>query len=116
MNGLIRILIICHIGLTSQILCQKIEQTAVARGWTISTTAASSNEWTKHLPSADIILLEPQVAHLWNEILPHAQQRGIPLAKVNPVAFATMNGEQVLDQVLFLMDSARKEKNKNKRT
>lgn len=103
MNEIIHLLIICHLGLTSNLLCQKIQSAANTCKWNIQLTSTSSNEWDKHLETADVILLEPQVAYLWDEILPLAESKGIPLAKVHPVAFATMNGEAILDQVFSLL-------------
>lgn len=101
----IRILIICHLGLTSQILCQKIQSIAKAKELNICITSTSESEWKKYFSKADVILLEPQVAYLWKQIQPLAHEYQIQLAKVHPIAFATMDASDILEQALSLLEA-----------
>lgn len=107
MNRTIRLLMICGWGASSSILCQKINEAASKKGISLKAKAAGVKDWTKHLPSADIILIEPQISHLRNEIEPIANAHQKLFALVDPVAFATMNGEQLLNQATNLLSTSR---------
>lgn len=105
MDQTIRLLMICGWGATSSILCQKINEAASKKGVSLTAKAVGIKDWTKHLPSADIILIEPQVSHLQKEIEQIASAHQKRVAPVDPVAFATMNGDQLLKQATNLLSA-----------
>jgi cellobiose PTS system EIIB component len=107
MNHTIRLLVICSWGATSSVLCQKINETAFKKGIALRAKAVGVKDWSEHLQSADLIMIEPQISHLRNEIEPVAKAHRKPFAQVDPVAFATMNGDQLLKQAALLLSTYR---------
>ncbi|MBH8606846.1 PTS sugar transporter subunit IIB [Thermoactinomyces sp. CICC 10521] len=103
MNHAIRLMIVCSLGASSGALCRKINEAARKRGLELIAESTSALRWAEQLSRADVILYEPQISHLKTEMAKIADEEGIPLAMVDPVAFATMSGEKVLDQVLTLI-------------
>ncbi|MFC7439868.1 PTS sugar transporter subunit IIB [Laceyella putida] len=103
MSHSIRLLVICSWGATSGVLCQKINKAAQEKGIPLVAEAIGTSEYPSKLPLCDAILLEPQIGHHKRELQKAADAQAIPLDMVDPVAFATMNGEKVLEQVLALI-------------
>ncbi|SEM92881.1 PTS sugar transporter subunit IIB [Lihuaxuella thermophila] len=103
MSKPIRLLILCSMGMTSGILCKKVTDAAVHRRIQLVAEASGVAHFRFKAKEADAVLLEPQVRHLIKELGPIAIQHHIPLEPIDPVAFATMNGEKVLNQVLSML-------------
>jgi PTS system cellobiose-specific IIB component len=105
MNPTIHLMIVCSLGATSSVLCQKIQDAARKRGISLIAESTGIGEWTVKLSEVNAVLLEPQIRHLKKELEQIAKKHQKPLALVDPIAFATMNGEKVLDQVLKLLQT-----------
>ncbi|AUS09875.1 hypothetical protein C1X05_14290 [Laceyella sacchari] len=102
MGRTIRLLLVCSWGASSGVLCRKINEAAQDKGVPLVAEAVGIHECQAKLPLVDVILLEPQIGHHKRDLQKKADAHAIPLAMVNPVAFATMNGEKVLEQAMAL--------------
>ncbi|MFC4547608.1 PTS sugar transporter subunit IIB [Paenactinomyces guangxiensis] len=99
----IRLIILCNLGISSTALCQKVNEAAVQRGIHLEVTAVGTVEFKKNPKDADLVLLEPQVRHLKSELQQITRKQNIPLELADPIAFVTMDGEKVLNQVLQIL-------------
>ncbi|WP_241154452.1 PTS sugar transporter subunit IIB [Staphylospora marina] len=99
---MIRVLVLCSQGLSSNILVRRLSEAARERG--ISLEARARSVWNREEWSpADVILLEPQVAHLRSKLTPYAERTGAVLDRVETTAFLTMDGHRVLNGILRLL-------------
>jgi PTS system cellobiose-specific IIB component len=99
----IRLLILCSWGATSSRLAKQVQEAANRRGISLVADADGISAFKQGQKPCDVALLEPQVRHLKKEVSKAASERGIPWDLVDPVAFATMDGDRVLEQVLQLI-------------
>jgi PTS system cellobiose-specific IIB component len=93
-------MILCHWGATSSVLCKKVQDAATKKGISLDAEAAGITQFRNKARDLDLVLLEPQVRHLQKEIESITRKHQIPLQLVDSISFATMNGDQVLKQVL----------------
>ncbi|MFS8630585.1 MAG: PTS sugar transporter subunit IIB [Bacillales bacterium] len=99
----IRLIILCSWGATSSQLAKKVEEAAAKRNINIVADAGGTGEFKKQAANFDVALLEPQVRHLKKEMTKIAEEHNIPIDLVDQRAFALMDGDKVLDQVLELV-------------
>ena len=62
-----------------------------------------AGEFSKNAGQYDVALLEPQVRHLKKEVSKAAEKYNIPVDLVDQRAFALMDGNAVLDQILKML-------------
>lgn len=99
----IRLIILCSWGATSSQLAKKVEEAAAKRNINIVADAGGTGEFKKQAANFDVALLEPQVRHLKKEMTKIAEEHNIPIDLIDQRAFALMDGDKVLDQVLELV-------------
>lgn len=102
-NETIKLIILCSWGATSSQLAKKVQEAADKRGIQLIADAGGTGEFKNKASQYDVALLEPQVRHLRKEVSKVAEQYDIPVELVNQQAFALMDGDKVLDQVLNLL-------------
>jgi PTS system, Lactose/Cellobiose specific IIB subunit. len=100
----IKLIILCSWGATSSQLAKKVQQAAEARGINLKADAGGTGEFSKNASQYDVALLEPQVRHLKKEVSTIADKYNIPVDLVDSRAFALMDGNAVLDQVLKMLN------------
>ncbi|GAK12336.1 PTS sugar transporter subunit IIB [Geomicrobium sp. JCM 19039] len=100
----INVIILCSWGATSSQLAKKVQQAAEKRGITAKIDAGGTGDFKDKASDYDVALLEPQVRHLRKEVTRIAEPHNVPVEMVDQTAFALMNGDKVLDQVLQLME------------
>lgn len=103
-NETIKLIILCSWGATSSQLAKKVQEAADKRGIKLKADAGGTGEFKNKASQYDVALLEPQVRHLKKEVSKIAEQHNIPVELVNQQAFALMDGDKVLDQVLNLLN------------
>lgn len=103
----LKVIILCSWGATSSSLAQKVEEAAKRRGVSVTAESGGTSDFKRKAADFDVALLEPQVRHLKREMQAVAAEHHIPLEMVDPQAFALMNGDKVLDQVLHLAGEAK---------
>ena len=55
----------------------------------------------------DVILLGPQVRHLYQEVVDKFESTGIPIAVIDQTAYGMMDGEKVLKTAIKMMKAAK---------
>lgn len=100
----IKLIILCSWGATSSQLAKKVQEAADKRGIEMTCDAGGTGEFKKKASQYNVALLEPQVRHLKKEVSKIAEEHGIPLEIVDQRAFALMDGDKVLDQVLKMLE------------
>jgi PTS system cellobiose-specific IIB component len=103
MNEQIKLIILCSWGATSSQLAKKVTEAAKKRNLDLIADAGGTGEFKKQAANYNVALLEPQVRHLKKEVTKIAEENHIPVDLVDQRAFALMDGDKVLDQVLQLL-------------
>ncbi|HLR09297.1 MAG TPA: PTS sugar transporter subunit IIB [Bacillota bacterium] len=101
----IKLIILCSWGATSSQLAKKVQEAAENRGIDLEAHAGGTGEFKEKADQYNVALLEPQVRHLKKEVSKVADAHNIPLELVDQRAFALMDGDKVLDQVLNMVDN-----------
>ncbi|WP_018923938.1 PTS sugar transporter subunit IIB [Salsuginibacillus kocurii] len=101
-NEPIKLVILCSWGATSSQLAQKVQEAAKKREVNLEAYAGGTGEFKEKAAQYNVALLEPQVRHLRKEMTKVADEYNIPIELVDQRAFALMDGDKVLDQVLKL--------------
>lgn len=97
-----KVLLICQAGMSTAIMCKKIEESARKDGEEIEISAAGLDAAAAESAGKDIILLAPQVKYAAKEVrndVPHH----IPIMIIPSQDFGLMNGSEVyrkMNQVL----------------
>ncbi|QDI91422.1 PTS sugar transporter subunit IIB [Salicibibacter halophilus] len=100
----IKAIILCSWGATSSQLAKKVEEAAKKRGVEAQIYAGGTSDFKDKAAEYDVALLEPQVRHLRKEVNRIAEPHNIPVELVDQRAFALMDGDKVLDQVLNMAE------------
>lgn len=97
-------IILCSWGATSSSLAKNVNDAAKKRNIDIEVDAGSTIDFKKKADEYDVALLEPQVRHLKNEIEEIGKKHSVKVDLIDMQAFATFDGEKVLDQILSLIN------------
>ncbi|NSL52210.1 PTS sugar transporter subunit IIB [Calidifontibacillus erzurumensis] len=100
----IKLIILCSWGATSSQLAKKVQQAAEARGINLVVDAGGTGEFNQKASQYHAVLLEPQVRHMKKEVTKTAEKYNTPVELVDQMAFALMDGNKVLDQVLSMLN------------
>ncbi len=100
---MIRVLIVCSWGMSTSLLVDSMLAAAVARKYELTVEALSAGEYAAKVEECDVVLIAPQIRHLRKSIEKLAMAAGKPVALIEPFHYATMNGQAVLEQVLYLL-------------
>lgn len=107
---MIQVLIVCSWGMSTSLLVESMLAAAVARKCELSIEALSAGEYAAKVDDCDVVLIAPQIRHLRKSIEKLAASAGKPVALIEPFHYATMNGQAVLEQVLYLLSSTQEGK------
>jgi len=107
---MIRVLIVCSWGMSTSLLVDSMLAAAVARKCELIVEALSAGEYAAKVEECDVVLIAPQIRHLRKSIEKLAMAAGKPVALIEPFHYATMNGQAVLEQVLYLLASTQEGK------
>lgn len=92
-----KILLLCSGGLSTGILVKKMETAAERQGFACKIWAAPAASAGEEGADADLILLGPQVRFQMETV---KAQVSCPVVSIDPAAYGTMNGENVLGQAM----------------
>ncbi len=98
-------IILCSWGATSSSLAKNVNDAAKKEGIEIQVDAGSTIDFKKDAANYDVALLEPQVRHLLKEVEEIGKKNNVKVALVDMQAFATLDGEKVLKQIIDLYES-----------
>ncbi len=92
----------CQAGMSTSLLVHKMNQSAQARGISCFIKAYSANTLEREVPSADVVLLGPQLIYLMSDAKRFADPLKIPVAIIRMQDYGMVNGAVVLDYALEL--------------
>lgn len=101
--GKLNILLCGSAGMSTSLLISKMEASAKARKIDCKIWAVGSTEVNNEVEKADVLLLGPQVRSMLNQMKKVCETKGIPVDSINPVPYGLCNGEEVLNQAIFLI-------------
>jgi len=96
--------------MSTSLLVDSMLAAAVARKYELTVEALSAGEYAAKVEECDVVLIAPQIRHLRKSIEKLAMAAGKPVALIEPFHYATMNGQAVLEQVLYLLASTQEGK------
>lgn len=104
-NESIKAIILCSWGATSSQLAKKVQEAAEKKDMDVQVDAGGTGEFKQNASKYNVALLEPQVRHLKKEVTKVGDENGIPVELVDQRAFALMDGDKVLDQILKMAEN-----------
>lgn len=99
---MIKIVLFCSTGLSTNLLIRKMENAAEGKDIDISVQSYPESLMKKYIKGADVVLVGPQVKHAITEIKEECDQHKIPLEVISTRDYGYMDGEKVLNQALRL--------------
>lgn len=94
-----RILLCCNAGMSSSILVKKMKIAASNRGMEIDIKAVANSAVKDELGKWDVCLVGPQLSYAIDSL---KAKLNIPVAGIEPAAYAIADGDKVLDFALNL--------------
>lgn len=104
---MIRILVVCAAGMSSSLLIYHMKETAKTMD---SLTLIESLPYTqidKFNGEFDVLLLGPQIAHLYQSYKETYEPLGIPVINISLVAYGRMDAKHVLQQAFDGLEDMR---------
>ena len=100
------IMLVCSAGMSTSLLVTKMQAASKAREMDTEIFAVSAAEADKKISSKniDVMLLGPQVRFMKGQFEKKLAGKNIPLDIINMQDYGKMNGENVLDQAIKLMN------------
>lgn len=96
------VLLLCSQGMSTGMLCDRIAAAAKEDNFDMHVWAASEIKAREHVGKADIILLGPQIRYLKSRIEQIAD--GKPVEVIDMMAYGTMNGKKVYEDIKKVME------------
>ena len=101
---MLNIVLLCQYGASTGLVAEKISEAAKKRGIEATVNAYSVSEAGKVIPTADIVLLGPQVRFHQKNLEKAYGEYGVPITAMQATDYGRMNGEGILDTVLTVLD------------
>lgn len=95
---MLKILMICTSGISTNLLIGKMEEAAKQKKINAYIWASAESNMKTQISQADIVLLGPQSRLLKSKVKEIAND--IPVIAIDLMAYSTMNGAAVFDQVM----------------
>ncbi|WP_042272716.1 PTS sugar transporter subunit IIB [Faecalimicrobium dakarense] len=92
-----KIVLFCNAGMSTSLLVNKMKEAAQKDKYEVQIEAHAISEAAEYGPSADIVLLGPQVR--FNQAKVKAQLPNIPVEVIDIADYGAMNGKSVIDKV-----------------
>lgn len=96
------VLLVCGSGASSGFMAANIRKAASARGFAITVNARSESTVEDYVDEIDCLMLGPHLANIMEEMEEICQGHDIKIAIVDKDAYARLNGEKALEQILAL--------------
>jgi len=97
------ILLACSAGMSTSLLVTKMEEAAKEKGIEVSIWAVSQDKAPTEMEKADVLLIGPQMRFMKKKFAKVAEEVGIPLDVIDPMAYGRVDGEAVLSKALELI-------------
>lgn len=101
------IMLVCSAGMSTSLLVTKMQKAAEKQGVETDIFAVSSAEAESMIEKkpVDVLLLGPQVRFMKDQFEKSLADKNIPVEVINMSDYGMMNGENVLQQALKLIES-----------
>ncbi len=99
------IMLACSAGMSTSLLVSKMEEKAAEKGIEVNIWAVAQDKVVKEVEKADVLLIGPQMRFMKKKYTVVAEEHGIPLDVIDPVAYGRVDGEAVLNKALELMEN-----------
>lgn len=99
-----KILLVCSGGMSTSLLVQAIKDSATSRGIECEVEAIAASIIGNNLSSGDVILVAPQVRHLYTRIEDIARQKAIPVTLIPPLVYGKVDGTKALELALEIWE------------
>lgn len=97
------ILLACSSGMSTSLLVSKMEEAAEKQGVEVTIWAVGQDKAKQDMEKADVLLIGPQMRFMKKKLGKVAEEIGIPLDVIDPVAYGRVDGEAVLKKALELI-------------
>ena len=95
---MLTVTMICNLGMSSSLLVKKMSEYAVEKGVEIDIDAAPFDKMGERTNRTDILLIGPQVRHLYKKIMSEYADR-IPVIQVmNMSHYALLKAKEIFDE------------------
>lgn len=101
---MLNIVLLCQYGASTGLVAEKISEAAKKRNLEVVVNAYSVGEAEKVIPTADIVLLGPQVRFKQKSLEANYGHYGAPIVPMQPTDYGRMNGEGILNAALAVLD------------
>ncbi|MCC5894537.1 MAG: PTS sugar transporter subunit IIB [Alkalibacterium sp.] len=100
------IMLVCAAGMSTSMLVSKMQKSAEERGIDADIFAVSADEAVAKLETrpVDVLLLGPQVRYMKGKFEAKAAEYDIAIDVINMQDYGMMNGENVLDSAMALIN------------
>ena len=98
------VLLICGTGASSGFMAANIRKAATARNLEISVRAVSESAVEDYVDEIDCLLIGPHLALIQDEMNERCEGYPIKVAVIEKDAYAHLDGEKALDQILALFE------------
>ena len=96
------VLLVCGSGASSGFMAANIRKAASARGHEITVTARSESEVLNYVEDIDCLMVGPHLATVIPSLEEDIEGYDIKIAIIDKDAYAKLNGDKALDQILEL--------------
>lgn len=96
------VLLVCGSGASSGFMAANIRKAAAARGIKMTVTARSESEVLNYVEDIDCLMVGPHLATVIPSLEEDIEGYDIKIAIINKDAYAKLNGDMALDQILEL--------------
>lgn len=101
---MLNIVLLCQYGASTGLVAEKIIEAANKRGIEAVVNAYSVSDAEKVIPTADIVLLGPQVRFKQKSLEANYGHYGVPIVPMQPTDYGRMNGEGILTTALAVLE------------
>ncbi|HHV83629.1 MAG TPA: PTS sugar transporter subunit IIB [Tepidanaerobacter syntrophicus] len=100
------IMLVCAAGMSTSLMVSKMKKAAESTGLDVEILSAPANQLEAHLKNKhiDVVLLAPQVRYKKDEITAKCASKNIPVETIDMQDYGTINGENVLNLALKLIE------------
>lgn len=96
-----RVILVCASGMSTSLLMNKMRKAAKAKNLDLLVEAYPVADIEQFSEAADVVLLGPQIRHQIENV---KQVVDCPVASIDLQVYGRMDGEQVIQQVMSLLE------------
>ena len=100
-----KIILVCSAGMSTSLLVEAMRRAASEQGLEAEVRSASVEQLPDLLPSADAVLVAPQIRHRLAQIAQAAGAAGVSIALLDQRAYGLIDGAAALAQAMQAQDT-----------